>query len=579
MKPLVVALDYDGTIARDGVLDGEVARAIEHLRARGMLVVLVTGRQLLDLRQLLCDLTSFDAIVAENGAVALFPSVGRPTLLAPPVPSALLEELARRRLDARAGDCIVELDASAAGAVLDAVRDLELPLVLHFNRGRLMVLPQAVSKATGLREVLRTMRRSPHNAIAIGDAENDHELLRVAEVGAAVAWGSARLQAAADVVVPGAGPPAVATFLREIADAGRIDPPRSGRRRLVLGTDAAGQVVALAECGRNVLITGEPRSGKSWVTGLLCEQLVVHEYSTCIVDPEGDYLELEALPAVSVLGRDDPPPSMPELERVLRHADVSVVLDLTRLDQQQKHAYVLDAVRTLTDLRRRTGLPQRLVVDEAHYFLHDPGEAALLDRELAGHTLVTFQVSRLHPDVLAAAECVVVTRETDLAEVEVLHRAFARRCALPRWQQILGSLAIDEAVLLPVGETAGDDLRRFRIAPRLTRHVRHRHKYLDVPVPAGRAFRFCRDDGSVHRVAASLRELVDVLDTTPLARIEAHVHRGDLSRWIEDVVRDPALAASVRELERCHRSGAMLDFNSAVVHAIRTRYGVDDAPA
>ena len=40
------------------------------------------------------------------------------------------------------------------------IRYLELPLVLLFNRGRLMVLPQAISKATGLREALRTLRLS-----------------------------------------------------------------------------------------------------------------------------------------------------------------------------------------------------------------------------------------------------------------------------------------------------------------------------------------------------------------------------------------------------------------------------------
>jgi hydroxymethylpyrimidine pyrophosphatase-like HAD family hydrolase len=49
-----------------------------------------------------------------------------------------------------------------------------------------MTVPQAVSKATGLHTALDTLRLSGHNAVAIGDAENDHELLRLVEVGAAV---------------------------------------------------------------------------------------------------------------------------------------------------------------------------------------------------------------------------------------------------------------------------------------------------------------------------------------------------------------------------------------------------------
>jgi hydroxymethylpyrimidine pyrophosphatase-like HAD family hydrolase len=35
----VLALDYDGTIARDGVLDPEVRSAIADVRARGIAVV------------------------------------------------------------------------------------------------------------------------------------------------------------------------------------------------------------------------------------------------------------------------------------------------------------------------------------------------------------------------------------------------------------------------------------------------------------------------------------------------------------------------------------------------------------
>ena len=80
-----------------------------------------------------------------------------------------------------------------------------------------MTSPQGVSKATGLGVALETLRLSARNTVAIGDAENDHELLRLAEVGVAVEWGSKALQAAADVVLTGAGPPAVAAYIRKLA--------------------------------------------------------------------------------------------------------------------------------------------------------------------------------------------------------------------------------------------------------------------------------------------------------------------------------------------------------------------------
>jgi hydroxymethylpyrimidine pyrophosphatase-like HAD family hydrolase len=75
--------------------------------------------------------------------------------------------------------------------------------MLAFNRSRVMVLPQGINKATGLREALNTMRLSLHNCIGIGDAENDHALLDACEIGVAVSWGSKSLQRIADHVLEG----------------------------------------------------------------------------------------------------------------------------------------------------------------------------------------------------------------------------------------------------------------------------------------------------------------------------------------------------------------------------------------
>jgi hypothetical protein len=87
----------------------------------------------------------------------------------------------------------------------------------------------------------------------------------------------------------------------------------------------------LAVRGRTVLIAGEPGTGKSWLTGLMCEQSILQGYCLCIIDPEGDYRSLEALPSVITLGGDDPPPHARELVRALRHPDVSVIVDLSNL--------------------------------------------------------------------------------------------------------------------------------------------------------------------------------------------------------------------------------------------------------
>lgn len=213
MKFRVLAIDYDGTIAQDGKLNPDVHSAIIEARARGLVVVLVTGRILQDLRQVVGDLSFLDAVVSENGAFISFPG-GTSRLIGQPPPQHFVEELRRRGIAISVGQCVVEADANSAPQILSVIRDLELPLLLLFNRSRLMVLPQGVSKGVGLHAALSALRLSVHNAIGIGDAENDHDLLAACEVGVAVGWGSRTLKESADEVLEGSGPAAVAAYLR-----------------------------------------------------------------------------------------------------------------------------------------------------------------------------------------------------------------------------------------------------------------------------------------------------------------------------------------------------------------------------
>jgi hypothetical protein len=81
-------------------------------------------------------------------------------VLGSPPPARFVAQLRQRHVDITVGACVVEAQASDAHAVLTVVREMELPLVLLFNRGRLMILPETVSKATGLREALAGLRLS-----------------------------------------------------------------------------------------------------------------------------------------------------------------------------------------------------------------------------------------------------------------------------------------------------------------------------------------------------------------------------------------------------------------------------------
>ena len=203
----------------------------------------------------------------------------------------------------------------------------------------------------------------------------------------------------------------MAGYIRRATQDSRL-PPGVGRRRLTLGVDGNGRTVSLAVRGRNVLIAGDTKSGKSWVTGLICEQLIQQQYSISIIDPEGDYSGLEALPGVIRIGGTSTGPTPRDIRTALRYPDVNVVIDLSQMPHVEKWNYAGLLLAGIDESRRSHGIPHRVVVDEAHDLL--PDCVAQLDCQLAGYTLVTYKPSRLHPDLLRAAEAVVVTRLSDL---------------------------------------------------------------------------------------------------------------------------------------------------------------------
>ncbi len=570
MKFSVLALDYDGTIATEGVLDPDVRAAIIETRARGM-VLLVTGRILSDLRQAAGDLDFADAVVAENGAVLAFPN-GHSMLIGHLPPQVFFDELRRRGIGFRKGQCIVEADAGSAPQILAVIRELELPLALLFNRSRLIVLPQAISKSTGLRKALNAFRLSTHNAIGIGDAENDNDLLAECEIAVAVSWGSAALQKQANEIVHGDGPRAVAAYIRQVSKETRLPFDRIGRHRISLGTAEDGRPLAIAIHGRNMLVVGEPQSGKSWATGLACEQMILQGYCVCVIDPEGDYSGLEALPGVVVLGGEDPPPDIPDVARALQHFDLSVVVDLSRVPYEEKVSYLKTLLPMLASLRRATGLPHRIVVDEAHYFLHEPDVKQLLDLELGAYALVTYRPSDLYPDLRKAMDVVVAKRLTNPQEVQTLLTMVKGRDVEPEWATTLRALAPSEAAILPGSDEAEGKLRRFTLLPRLTPHVRHKTKYFDVQLAGGQEFVFTDHGKAVGPPARSLKQFLALLASTPVASVGEHARRGDFSRWIANVFHDNRLASDVRKIEQRYRLGHLEDVRESMSQLIQERY-------
>jgi HAD superfamily hydrolase (TIGR01484 family) len=200
----VLATDYDGTLAFDGIVDDATIRALREARAQGLKLVMVTGRELDDLFNTFEHSALFERIVAENGAVLYDPATKTVDVIASPPPLVLIEALERQAIPLSVGHSIVATVEPYEHQVLAVIRDLGLEWHVIFNKGSVMALPSDITKATGLAPALAALGVPPEQTVGVGDAENDQAFLRMCGVAAAVDNALPSVKAIAQVVTAGA---------------------------------------------------------------------------------------------------------------------------------------------------------------------------------------------------------------------------------------------------------------------------------------------------------------------------------------------------------------------------------------
>jgi len=204
--------------------------------------------------------------------------------------------------------------------------------------------------------------------------------------------------------------------------------------------------------------------------------------------------------------------------------------------------------------------------------LHEANVRELLDLTLGAYTLVTYRLADLHPNLRNAMECVIVKRTTDPHEIGTLLNMLQAKGGCTAAMSDLASLGLDEAVLLPGMRETGGQCLKFELFPRLTSHVRHKAKYLDVQLLVDQGFWFTEDGETVAGPARTLKDFLTLLDLVPPGVLTGHALRGDFSRWIAEVFHDHALASEIRKAEQRFRLGHIHDLTQTITKLVQERY-------
>jgi hypothetical protein len=393
-------------------------------------------------------------------------------------------------------------------------------------------------------------------------------MFAASEVGVAARGAVPALSDVADDRLSHVNGEGISTYVRRVLEQGCIVPTPE-RQKIAIGTSPDGKPVMLPASGTNVLVSGDPRSGKSWLGGVVAEQLIERGYRLCVLDPEGDHCTLCDRPSVLVFGRDLALPDPQALPALLRPSGLNVVLTLVSLSHGDKLAYVDRVLAVLENARIRTGLPHWTMVDEAHYFFGRESPRATHLAHGAGNTLLmTFRPSLLSPAAYATIGAHLLLH-TSVDEERYFVDGVLRAGDLgdDSATGALDALRPGVAGLLAPNRTPRWQL--FTPRPRVTSHVHHARKYIDEMLPPEKGFFF---HGTPERVVArNVAQFCDAVSRVPAESLRHHMLGGDFSRWAGDTLGDEPLAAGLAKLEQTARVSGRLN-RSEVLQHVRDRY-------
>ena len=547
MRFLCLAADYDGTLAKDGTATPEVWNALRRLRESGRKLVLVTGRDFDDLRQIASPLDRFDAVVAENGGVLFLPATNERRTLAPPPPPELIDALRRR------GVAHLGVSRTLAATVkpyetiaLEVIRDLGLELKLVFNKDAVMIVAPGVTKATGLVAALDELKLSPRNVVAVGDAENDHAFLDLCECPVAVANALPMVKKNAAFVTASEDGHGVVELIDELL--GDDLSSRHGqlkRNYLMLGwcnDRSPKQGVSLAAFGTRAMIAGPSGGGKSSVTVALLERLAAAGRQFCVLDPEGDYHGVKDAVA---LGDSEHSPTYEQVLQVLEQPRQNAIVNLLRTPFADRPIFCAGLLSRLHELRTRTGRPHWLVLDEAHHLFPAAWEPAdeAQPRHFETMLLVTVNPAQVSSALLQRVNLVLAVGDAPqqtLAE-------FARCTGQTPPAVVKSKLEKDEALVWrPRSGSAAPMV--VAIAPGRTERRRHSRKYAEGMLIPERSFYFRGPAEKLNLRAHNLIMFVELAAGVDDETWLHHLHRRDYSDWFAKVIGDEELAHEADEI-------------------------------
>ena len=541
MRYHILASDYDGTIAHHETVSDETVEKLKELKTSGRKIALVTGREMPDLERVFPAFKVFDYIVAENGALIYNTTTGTEELLGPAPDAAFVDELKKRGVGPiSVGKVIVATWEPHQNTVLDVIKEFGYERQIIFNKGAVMILPPGINKASGLQALLEKLCLSEHNSVAVGDAENDSAMFKVAECAVAVENALPSLKETVDLVTKSDHGKGVCELIDALIkdDLANLS-LKLTRHFLRLGTLKNGEPFLLNPYRSGILLSGVSGGGKSTFTVAVTEALIKSNYQFCLIDPEGDYVEL---PGAIVIGNGKALPTMDEIAALLNNPKQSLVISLLSVEMNDRPAFFEKMLEVVINLRKSLGHPHWLLIDEAHHLIPS-GANSILFNALNNFMLISYSPDAMCSDILEQVGMVITIGDEAAYPIEQFCKI--KKISAPK-----------KTPKLKQGEACIYDLEEDKTVPYVIKineprqlQQRHKRKYATGDM-GDNSFTFTGKARKLKLKANNLIMFVHIAEGIDDATWKFHLSNGDFINWFRNTVHDDELADIAQQTEK-----------------------------
>lgn len=284
-------------------------------------------------------------------------------------------------------------------------------------------------------------------------------------------------------------------------------------------------------------------------------------YTFCLVDPEGDYLELPDVPAV---GNETSVPSVEEIGELLKKPKENLAVCMLSVPFFDRPAFFSNLLSVLLSLRKDYGHPHWIILDEAHHLIPstvDPSTYNIPDN-FNNFIIITTSPGVLSPSILSKVGMIITVGEGSTYALEEF--CSARDLEMPAPPPTLSK---NEAYAWDLENNREPTVIRFKMPEQL--HQRHKKKYALGDL--GRhSFYFTGPENKLKLKAHNLMMFIHLAEGVDDATWLYHLQRNDFTNWFKCCIHDEDLISLSEDVTTHHPSAKKS--KKMLLDYIRTKY-------